>query len=66
MSNTKDEVNISKLYAEDCFASKEEFLKRRNVNEKDGLTNYILEENFKKFGPNILKKAKSHKDTSSL
>ncbi len=33
MADSKEEVNISKLYGEECLLQKEEFLKLYKVNE---------------------------------
>ena len=37
MANTKEEVNVSKLYGEECLLSKNEFLKKYKIKE-DGLS----------------------------
>ncbi len=34
MVNSKEEVNISKMYGQECILSKDEFIKKYNVIEK--------------------------------
>lgn len=58
MSNSKDEVNISKLYGEDCLLSKDEFIKKHNLNV-NGLSSSEALENNRKYGLNEIKQSKS-------
>lgn len=60
MSNSKDEVNISKLYGEDCLLSKDEFIKKNNLNV-NGLSSSEALENNRKYGLNEIKQSKSKK-----
>jgi len=60
MSNSKDEVNISKLYGEDCLLSKDEFIKKHNLNV-NGLSSSEALENNRKYGLNEIKQSKSKK-----
>ncbi len=34
MANTKEEVNVSKLYGQECILPKDEFIKKYKINEK--------------------------------
>lgn len=60
MSNSKDEVNISKLYGKDCLLSKDEFIKKHNLNV-NGLSSSEALENNRKYGLNEIKQSKSKK-----
>ena len=60
MANTKDEVNVEKLYGQECILPKEEFIKKYNVNES-GLESSQANERLEKYGKNELKQAKSKK-----
>lgn len=60
MQNSKDEVNISKLYVEDCLLSKDEFIKKHNLN-LNGLSSSKALENNRKYGLNEIKQSKSKK-----
>lgn len=60
MQNSKDEVNISKLYGEDCLLSKDEFIKKHNLNV-NGLSSSEALENNRKYGLNEIKQSKSKK-----
>jgi len=60
MQNSKDEVNISKLYGEDCLLSKDEFIKKHNLN-LNGLSSSEVLENNRKYGLNEIKQSKSKK-----
>ncbi len=60
MQNSKDEVNISKLYGEDCLLSKDEFIKKHNLN-LNGLSSSKALENNRKYGLNEIKQSKSKK-----
>ena len=60
MSNSKDEVNIFKLYSQDCLLSREEFIKKNNINEL-GLTTEEATNRINHFGLNVIKQAKPKK-----
>lgn len=60
MSDSKENVDVLKMYGEDSTTQRDEFLKKHNLNEK-GLTSKQAEINIKKFGPNETKKAKPKK-----
>lgn len=60
VKNTKDEVNVSKLYGQECTLSKEDFIKKYNINE-NGLSTEEANERIAKYGPNEIKQAKPKK-----
>ena len=60
MSDSKENVDVLKMYGEDSTTKREEFLKKHNLNEK-GLTSKQAEINIKEFGLNETKKAKPKK-----
>lgn len=60
MSDSKENVDVLKMYGEDSTTKRDEFLKKHNLNEK-GLTSKQVEINIKKFGLNETKKAKTKK-----
>lgn len=60
MSDSKENVDVLKMYGEDSTAKRDEFLKKHNLNEK-GLTSKQAEINIKEFGLNETKKAKPKK-----
>ena len=60
MSDSKENVDVLKMYGEDSTTKRDEFLKKHNLNEK-GLTSKQVEINIKKFGLNETKKAKPKK-----
>ena len=60
MSDSKENVDVLKMYGEDSTTKRDEFLKKYNLNEK-GLTSKQAEINIKKFGLNETKKAKPKK-----
>ncbi len=60
MSDSKENVDVLKMYGEDSTKKRNEFLKKHNLNEK-GLTSKQAEINIKKFGLNETKKAKPKK-----
>ena len=57
MTNSKEEVDISKMYGEEATLSKEDFLKRYHVDEK-GLSSKKADELIKNLGLNEIKQAK--------
>lgn len=60
MSDSKENVDVLKMYEEDSTTQRNEFLKKHNLNE-EGLTSKQAEINIKKFGLNETKKAKPKK-----
>ena len=60
MSDSKENVDVLKMYGEDSTTKRDEFLKKHNLNEK-GLNSKQAEINIKKFGLNETKKAKPKK-----
>ena len=60
MSDSKENVDVLKMYGEDSTTQRDEFLKKHNLNEK-GPTSKQAEINIKKFGLNETKKAKPKK-----
>ena len=60
MSDSKENVDVLKMYGEDSTTQRDEFLKKHDLNE-EGLTNKQAEINIKKFGLNETKKAKPKK-----
>ena len=60
MSDSKENVDVLKMYGKDSTTQRDEFLKKHNLNEK-GLTSKQAEINIKKFGLNETKKAKPKK-----
>ena len=57
MSNSRDEVNVSKLYGEECLLSRDEFMKKYKINE-NGLSRSEAADRLKQLGPNVIKQAK--------
>lgn len=57
MSSTKEEVNVSKLYGNECILPKEEFIKEYKVNE-NGLSSNVAEDKLHKYGFNEITQAK--------
>lgn len=60
MSDSKENVDVLKMYGEDSTTQRDEFLKKHNLNEK-GLTSKQVEINIKELGLNETKKAKPKK-----
>ena len=60
MSDSKENVDVLKMYGEDSTTQRDEFLKKHNLNEK-GITSKQAEINIKKLGLNETKKAKPKK-----
>ncbi len=60
MANTKEDVNIERLYGRQSSLSKEEFLKSFNIKE-DGLTSSEATNRINKYGLNEVKQAKPKK-----
>lgn len=58
--NSKDEVNVEKLYGKECTLSKEAFIKTYNISEK-GLSSSEAEEKIHKYGLNEISQAKPKK-----
>lgn len=59
-TNSKEEVNISKLYGESATLSKEAFIKKHKVNE-NGLSSDEANERLRNLGFNEIKKTKPKK-----
>ena len=60
MANVKEEVNINKMYGEECTLSKDEFIVKYQVNE-NGLSSSEAEEKIELYGLNEIKQYKSKK-----
>ena len=60
MSDSKENVDVLKMYGEDSTTQRDDFFKKHNLNE-EGLTSKQAEINIKKFGLNETKKAKPKK-----
>ena len=60
MANPKEDVNISKMYGEECTLPKDEFIKKYRVNEK-GLSSKKATELIHNLGLNEIKQAKPKK-----
>ena len=60
MTNTKEDVNVAKLYGKECTLSKEDFIKEYKVSEK-GLSTKKANENLQKFGLNEITENKPKK-----
>ena len=57
MLNSKEEINVAKLYGKECILPKEEFVKEFKISEK-GLTSSQAEANFQKYGSNQITQGK--------
>ena len=60
MANAKEEVNVSKMYGEECTLPRDEFIKKYKVNE-NGLSSEKASELIKNLGLNEIKQAKPKK-----
>ena len=60
MTDSKEEVNIYKLYGQECLLPKEDFMKKYKINE-NGLTQQEADLRLKHFGPNTIRQAKPKK-----
>lgn len=60
MQNTKDEVNVSKLYGQECLLPKDDFIKEYKIKE-NGLSQSEADYKIKQLGANIIKQAKPKK-----
>ena len=60
MANTKEDVDINKMYANESKISKEEFIQKYRIKEK-GITNEEAETKLQKLGPNEIRQAKPKK-----
>lgn len=60
MANTKEDVNINKMYASESKISKDEFIQKYKITE-NGITNEEAEEKFRRLGPNEIRQAKTKK-----
>lgn len=57
MANTKEEVNISKLYGQECLLSKNDFIEKYKIKE-NGLSSEEATYKLKQLGPNMIRQAK--------
>ena len=57
MLNSKEEINVAKLYGKECILPKEEFVKEFKISEK-GLTSNQAEANLQKYGSNQITQGK--------
>ncbi len=60
MVNPKEEVNVRKMYGQECILPKDEFIKKYNVKE-DGLSSSEAEYKIKQLGLNEIKQSKPKK-----
>lgn len=60
MINAKEEVNISKMYGQECTLLKEDFIKKYEVTE-NGLSSYEAEEKIHRLGLNEIRQSKQKK-----
>ena len=60
MANTKEDVDINKMYASESKISKGEFIQKYKITE-NGITNEEAEEKFRRLGPNEIRQAKPKK-----
>lgn len=60
MANLKEEVNVSKMYGQECILPKEEFLKNYKVSEK-GLITHMANEKLHTYGYNEITQNKPKK-----
>lgn len=60
LNNSKEDVNVSKLYGEACLLSKEDFIKKYNVSQ-NGLSTSEADTRLKNLGLNEIKQAKPKK-----
>ena len=60
MANTKEDVDINKMYANESKISKEEFIKKYKI-QGTGISTEETEEKIKKLGPNEIRQAKPKK-----
>lgn len=60
MANTKEDVNINKMYASESKISKDEFIQKYKIAE-NGITNEEAETKLQKLGPNEIRQAKPKK-----
>ena len=57
MANTKEDVDINKMYANESQISKDEFIKKYKINEK-GISIKEPEAKLQRLGPNEIRQAK--------
>ena len=60
MANTKEDININKMYGQECILPKDEFIKKYKVKE-GGLSTKEAEEKIHRLGLNEIKQAKPKK-----
>ena len=61
-NSKKENVDISKLYGEDCIISTQEFIDKHHINKLEGLSSDTASDNISKYGYNELKQAKEKKN----
>lgn len=57
----KDEISIDEFYGNDIYLKKDDFVKKYNVNEKEGLNEEQIKENINRYGLNQVKGTKPKK-----
>ena len=57
MQNSKEELNVKKMYGEDCTLRKEDFIKQYNI-KKNGLTSEEAQNSLNKYGLNQISQTK--------
>ena len=60
LKNEKEDVDICKIYGEDCTISKEDFIQKYKIKES-GLISKEVSKRRKKYGENQVKQTKSKK-----
>ena len=60
MQNSKEDLNFNEMYGKYCKLPKEEFLKKYNLS-LSGLNQEQVNESFKKYGSNKMKKTRTKK-----
>ena len=60
LSNLKEEVNVRKMYGQECILPKDEFIKKYQIKE-EGLSSEDAEAKIKKLGLNEIKQTKPKK-----
>lgn len=61
MSNIKEEINIKKIYGEQCTLPKDDFIKKYNINIDTGLSSTESQNNIHKYGLNEISQNKPKK-----
>lgn len=58
MSGIKEDINIKKLYGEQCILPKDDFIKIYNINVNNGLSSTESQDNIHKYGLNEISQSK--------